>query len=157
IVSVAQGANALATHIIIGIAADEAIGGGNGAAEARAPVAPGHGAAIAVPGRTGNHVIAVAQGCDADHKKTGIVAAHIIIGIAADEAIRGGDGTTNSRATVAPGCRPALAVPLGTIDHVVAVGQQRDALTTRPITGVAADQGTDETPTQPIKEIHSAR
>src|SRR5207244_3063660 len=59
-------------------------------------------------------------------------------------------------AAVSPGRRPAIAVPARTCDYVVAVGQGGDTLAPQLITGVAADEGTQERPTQPIKQIHSA-
>jgi hypothetical protein len=48
-----------------------------------------------------------------------------ILAVSADEAVVFIDGTGDG--AVPPGRRPALAVPVGTEDHVVAVAQGSDA------------------------------
>src|SRR5207245_2048266 len=79
-----------AAHLITGVAADKAIGVGDGTADPRAAAAPGHRPATteiaAVPVRTCDHVVAVTQEGDvAVPKEPILVAAHIIIGVAANE------------------------------------------------------------------------
>src|SRR5260370_3891089 len=100
------------------VAADEAIGIGDGPADPRAAVSPGGRPTLVVPIRASDQVIAVAQGSKAF--------SHIIIGPGADEAIGVGEGAADPRAAVGPGRRPAIAVPVRTSDHVVAVAQGGD-------------------------------
>src|SRR5262249_23885390 len=99
------------------------------AADALAAIAPGHGPATAVI--TDHHVVAVAQGVDP--------ADGIPVGDAGEAGV-GGDHAADSRAAVAPGRRPAVAVPIRTGDHVVAVAQGDEAAPADVIRGDAADQ-----------------
>src|SRR5438477_269648 len=91
-------------HRIIRLAAYEAIGCCYSAAAPRPAVAPRNRTAIAVPARTGNQIIAVAQ-------RGALAVAHLITCVAADEAIGVRDDTADPRAAVAPGHRPAITVP----------------------------------------------
>src|SRR5439155_19611339 len=93
----------------------------DGAPDPPAAAAPGRCPTLAVPAWTHDHVVAVAQAGDA-------LETYHIAGSAADEAIGFGDSATCSRAAVAPGHRPTLAVPHWTHDHVVTVRQGRDAM-----------------------------
>src|SRR5262249_55184677 len=103
---------------------DEAIVLGDDAANSAVAAAPGYRPAIAVPARTTDQVVAVAQGRDA--------VANPIIGIASDEAIVLRDHAANSAVAAAPGFRPPLVVPVLSPDLVGAGAQGRDpAFTTR--------------------------
>src|SRR5262249_49199607 len=123
VVAVAQGSDARAAHLIATIATHKAIGVGDGAADPRASVAPGHCSTTigyaTVPSRTCDHIIAVAQG-------SATAAAHRIPEVAADETIGVRDGATDPRAATTPRRRPARAVPVLTYDHVVAIAQDLD-------------------------------
>src|SRR6266849_1238370 len=82
---------------------------------------PGHRPAIGVPVRSFDQVVAVAQGGEAPEAilKDEVDEAYLIPRVAADEAVGVGDGAARPRAAVAPGRRPAIAVPIRTSDHVV--------------------------------------
>src|SRR5438477_207992 len=80
-----------------------------------------------------NHIVAVAQGRDA-------IEANLIIGVAADEAIRCGDDAADSRAATAPRHGPTTAVPVKASDYVVAIPQLADAGAANRIIGVTADE-----------------
>src|SRR5207249_1995775 len=105
IVAVTQQVNGVAGIGIRGVAAYEAVGLRYRAGDSAVTVAPGHRAARAVPQRTDNQVIAVAQEYD------GI--AYLIAGAAADNAVGFGDDTANSDTSVAPRHRATVAVPSG--------------------------------------------
>src|SRR5712692_6392533 len=131
------------SHAIPGVTADEAVAGIDGAADPGRAAPPRHRPATAVPISAGDHVVAVAQGGDAGAQV--IIrgdGAHVIIRVAADEAIAGIDGAADARAAIPPSHRPATirksAVPARAYDHVVAVAQGGDAA--HPIPGVAADE-----------------
>src|SRR5262249_2305325 len=79
-----------------------------------------------------DHVVAVAQGGDA-------AVAHEITGVGAYEAVAGIDGAADAGGTVGPGHRPAVAVPIDAIEHVVAVAQGRDREGSHALIGVGAD------------------
>src|SRR5260370_30862042 len=64
----------------------------------------------------------------------------MIPGVTAGEGIGLGADAGYSRAAIAPGNRPAIAVPAITSDHVVAVAQGRDAGIAHNIPGIAADE-----------------
>src|SRR5262249_27376499 len=98
---------------------------GDDTADACAAVAPGHCPAIAVPKRTVDQVVPVAQGQDGEVESTTSGANHIIW-VVADEAIGVGDIAADPCATIAPGHRTAIAVPERTLDHVVPVFQGDD-------------------------------
>src|SRR5262249_5515637 len=66
VVAVAQGPDAADAHVIEQTGADETVGGGDGAGDARGAAAPGRCPAAAVPVGAGDHVVAVAQGRDRD-------------------------------------------------------------------------------------------
>src|SRR6516164_8370837 len=72
---------------------------------------------MAVPKRRINHVVSITQreGYADDISRA---AAHEAIGVA--------DAAANSRAAVAPGDRPPIAVPPRTLDQVVTIAQGRD-------------------------------
>src|SRR5205814_1329901 len=127
---------AASENAIPGVAADQAIGFGDGATRPCTAVAPSHRPTLAVPGWTLDHVVAVAQRGDG--------AADIILGVAADKAVGGGDGTGGPCTAVAPSHLPAIAVPVRTLDHVVAVAQEGDAATgvniAHKIPGIAAHE-----------------
>src|SRR2546425_693939 len=158
VVAVAQGRDAVdrrtvniiaaAAHLIIGVVAYKAIAFGYSAADPRAAIGPGHRSVIAVPIRTSDHVIAVVQGVDARKKVKGSneAVAHLIIGLAPDEASGVGDGAADPRAAVPPGYRSALAVPEQSRNHVIPIVQGGDAVEAHLIIGVAANEGTDEIP-----------
>src|SRR5262249_13129262 len=118
VVAVAQERDAVANPII-GVAADEAIVLGDNAADTAVAVGPGHRPAIAAPGGTSDHVVAVAHVRDAH-------GANLIIGLSADQAIVLGDTALDPALAVRQDPRPAIAVPGRTIDHVVAVAQGDD-------------------------------
>src|SRR5262249_38756186 len=129
VVAVAQGRDVLArgvahAHLVAGVAADEAVGGGDGAGDAGRAAAPRRRATAAVPVVAADDVVAVAQGCDAAVIIP--VPAHLVAGVAADEAVGGGDGAGDAGRAAAPRRRPTAAVPRGADDHVVAVAQRRD-------------------------------
>src|SRR5207248_1622472 len=69
VVAVAQrdddGVAAIVTDLILGIAADKAIGVGDDAADPCIAAAPGYRPTLAVPIRTNDHIVAVAQRGDA--------------------------------------------------------------------------------------------
>src|SRR5438105_14068095 len=65
---------------------------------------------------------------------------HQIMGVAADEAICVGDNASNPGAAIAPGYCPAIAVPVRTFDHVVAVAQRGNAVRAYEILRVATDK-----------------
>src|SRR5207248_6110693 len=89
------------------------------AACSHTPRAPVPRPPLPVPGRTSHHIVAIAQG----DNPAAIRPAHRIPTITANETVRGRDGTAEPRAAVAPGRRSAIAVPVRTCDHVVAVAQ----------------------------------
>src|SRR5439155_19060126 len=129
VIAVAQGSDAVRAHLIIGIAADQAIGVGDGAADPSAAVAPRDRPADVVPALTFDHVVAVAQRGDA-------VESHLIISVAADEAIGVRDGAAHPGAATAPGHRPAPAVPIDTSDYIVAVAQREDTVKADEVTRI---------------------
>src|SRR5207253_7599336 len=102
------------------------------AADPRAAPGPGPRPAITIPSRTLDHVVGVAQGSDAV-----VFPAHLISGVAADEAIGLGDRAADSCASVPPGYGTAAAIR--TYDHVVAVAQGGDGAA-RLITRASADE-----------------
>src|SRR5262249_31690724 len=123
VVAVAQGDDvqrAHTSHLVIGVGADEAVGGIDDAGYPSRAIAPGRGLALAVPVGALDHVVAVAQGGD--------VAAHLVIGVAAHEAVAGVHDTGHRGRAAAPGRRPALAVPERAAHHVVAVAQEEDVV-----------------------------
>src|SRR5262249_35082249 len=129
VVAVAQGSDAGA-HAIAGEAAggaDEAVGFGDKAADPFRAAAPRRRPVETVPVRAGDPIVAVGQARDA-------AGAHVIVGVAADQAVGGGDRAGDPGRAAAPGRGPAAAVPIPAADHVVAVGQRRDAYA-HPIAG----------------------
>src|SRR5262249_22563193 len=120
VVAVAQGGDkavvVAVAHSISGVVADEAIGIGNDAADPSRAAAPRHRSATAIPQTAINHVVVIAQDGDA-------FGAHPAMRVIAHQTIRLGARTTDRRAGVLPGRRPALAVPIRTQDDVVAVIQ----------------------------------
>src|SRR5207237_1417946 len=101
-VAVGQGGDVPA-HAIIGGAADQAVVGINCSADPGHAAAPRCRPAVAVPARAGDHVVAIAQDDD--------VPAHLIISIAADQAVAGIDGAANPTRTAAPSHCSAPIVP----------------------------------------------
>src|SRR6202011_3749762 len=102
VVAVAQRDNAAApAHVIVGIGADETVGGRDRAGDAGRPAAPGHRPAAAVRQQTANHVVAVRKRGDAAD-------AHLVIAAVADEAFVVVDRAGEPGRTAAPGRRPAV-------------------------------------------------
>src|SRR6516162_8883755 len=66
-------------------------------------------------------------------------ASHVIIGRGPDQAVGGRDGASDAGRAAAPGRRAPVAVPGGTLDHVVAVRQGSGA-DAHVIVGQGADQ-----------------
>src|SRR5262249_11541847 len=104
-----------------GVGADEAVGCRDDASDPNRAAAPGRRPAIAVPAGTGDHVVAVLQSDD--------IGPHLVTrcgpdrGVGADEAVGCRDDVNDPSRAVGPGRCPAIAVPAGTGDHVVAVLQ----------------------------------
>src|SRR5207248_1676891 len=117
----------IASYLIPRVAADEAVGLGDNAANPRAAVAPRYRTAAAVA--ASDHVVPVAQGVDATD---------IISGVTADKAVRIRDRTADAAITVGPGDCPAIAVPVPALNNVVAVVEER--CISHLIPGVAADE-----------------
>src|SRR5262249_20899616 len=117
---------------ITGVAADEAIGVGNAAADPRGAAAPSCRPALAVPVPTSDHIVAVAQGGDA-------TVTDRISGVATKGAIGGGNDTADPGAATSPGRCPTGAVPSRATDHVVAVAQESDAIA-HLVAGTGADE-----------------
>src|SRR5262249_55472791 len=110
VVAVAQESDKSARQIP-GVGADEAVGGGDDTANPRRAAAPGYRPAVAVPKQAADYVVAVAQDGDYGGSSTGGIAAHVVVGAGADEAVGGGDDAANPRRAAAPGYLPAVAVP----------------------------------------------
>src|SRR5262249_17010369 len=111
--------------------ANEAIGCGDHPAHSRSAATPGHRPALAVPQRTIDHIIPVAQGSDARDvvvgKSLAWDGADIVSGVTADKAICLGDSAADPLTGAAPGPRPAVTVPVRASDHVITVGQEDNA------------------------------
>src|SRR5262249_34187031 len=138
VAAVTQGEDAAghtATHQVAGVGADEAVGGGDRAADPLRAAAPRHRPALAVPQRAADQVVAGAQGGDVAGG-----AAHALVGVGADEAVGGGDGAAGPGRAAAPGHRPAVAVPQRAADHVVAVAQGENAVVAHAVRVGRADQ-----------------
>src|SRR5262249_13841561 len=111
VVTVAEGNDVFAD--VIGLAAtDKTIGVGNNAPDAGAAAPRGGCPTVGVPERAFYQVVSVAQGhVAADNENVvRVPAAHIVPGVATNEAIRVGNGAADSRRAAAPGDRPAVAV-----------------------------------------------
>src|SRR5262249_31485857 len=104
-------------HLIAGVAADEAVAGVGGARDAGRAAPPVTRPRAPVPVCAAVHVVPVAQGDDADL----VPRAHLIAGVAADEALAGVDGAGDPGRAAAPGRRTTAAVPVPAADYVVAV------------------------------------
>src|SRR5262249_3503456 len=124
----AVGTNA---HDIPGVAANEAVAGIDDTTDPGRAASPGHRPTTAVPGRTSDHIVAVAQG---GHVRPALniraadkVATPFIPRVAADEAVAGIGGAADPSGAAPPRHRPAIVVPLRADDNVVAVGQYDDA------------------------------
>ena len=98
--------------------------------------APGCSSALSVP--TLDQVVAVAEEYDVLGELT-----YVIIEVAADKTVLRGGDTADSIATMPPGHGPAIAAPVRTLDQVVAVAQDNDAMGAHSIE-VAADKGTEQ-------------
>src|SRR5439155_38641 len=114
VVAVGKKLNAVISQTICGTGADQAVGFGDDTGNTRAAIAPGHRSAEAVPRRTVDHIVAVAQGKDAE-------ATHLISEVGADETVGFGNGAAKRHGAIAPSHRPPLAIPTGTVDYIVAV------------------------------------
>src|SRR5439155_12912914 len=101
---------------LVAARADETIASGDDTTDPGRAAGPGHRPATAVPKWALDHVVATAQGDDAE-----VPAAHLIAGVAADEAVRLGDGALDALRAAPPRHRPAATVPNNVSDHVVAV------------------------------------
>ena len=145
---------------VAGIAAQQAIGGGNGMAGidggAGGAVVPGDGAACAVEHRAGDHVIAVAQQSDAARfVQEGIavvcliviilITADAVVGIGADQAVAGAHHAYGRRAAARPRHGAGLGVAaIGPVraqhDKVAITFQFHDAAGTDQVVRLRADQ-----------------
>src|SRR5262249_27733649 len=133
VIAVAEQGDELRAHLVVRVGADQTVGLGEGAAEPGVAVDPGHRPTGAVPIHALDEVIAAAQDADA-------VQADAIVGITADQAVGGGDGATDPGRAIAPGDRPAVAVPNGRRHRVVAAPQDDDRRAPNPIIGAAAGE-----------------
>src|SRR5262249_28425524 len=88
---------------------------GNGAVDARGTVGPRRRASPAVPNKTADQVVAVAQASD--------VGAHLVIGVGSDEAVGSVHGSADPDGATAPRRRAPLAVPANSGYHIVAVAK----------------------------------
>src|SRR5258708_5747810 len=101
-----------AANEVSGVAAHQALDIRDDAADARIAVAPRHRPAIAVPSRTWNEVIAITQEED-------ISESTLVPRVTAHKAIEIGDNAGDPCGAIAPGQRPAVAVPSPTLDEVI--------------------------------------
>src|SRR5262249_11996875 len=106
-------------------------GGGDDPDDPRRAAAPRRRSLQAVPGVAPDHVVAVRQGVD--------VVSHTVLRAGTDEAVVGGDDSDHPRGPTAPGHGPAVAVPDGTLHHVVAVRQGDDT-----VSHIVARAGTEK-------------
>ena len=121
VVAIAQRYHVIA-DVVAGLAAHQAVGGGDNSSAARCPAAPGRRSGIVpcaiVPVVAAHHVIAIAQRFHAGQ-------ADIVVGLAAHQAVGGADYPGAARCPAAPRYGPGLdrrAVgPVGTVHRVVAV------------------------------------
>src|SRR5262249_9450194 len=141
VVVVAQGVEA---NFISGVGADEAVGFRDDAANADRSAAPGHRPTVGVPGGTSDQVVTVSGGYD-------LIGAHLIIGGGADETIGGIEDAADPGGAAGPGHRPTVTVPARADDQIVAIAQSPAGA--HPVTGVVSDEGADQGPRQPIKQI----
>ena len=131
-----------ASHLVVGAAADQGVGGGDDAAGAGAAVPPSDGAGIGrravVPQGAANQVVAVGELDQA-------AAAGLVVGAGSHQRIGRRDHADGAAFAVTPGDRPgvlaAAVVPVTTGYDVVAVAQRGHALAADVVTGSAADQG----------------
>src|SRR5439155_10038729 len=130
----------VAAHGISRVAADQAILGGNDATDARRAAAPRCCSPTTVPIRTEDLVVAVGERGGVAPDEIPEIAVHSITGVAADQTIGFGDGATDPAAAIGPGRRPAIAVPIATEHHVVAVAQHLDAGRAHCVTRARTDQ-----------------
>src|SRR5947199_80378 len=96
IVAVGKRHCAAVAHLIIGLAADQRVGGRDGARYARGLVAPGGGAAVAVPVTAADDIVAVGECRNAE-------AAHQIPRVRTDQGVGGVDRAGDPGGAVAPG------------------------------------------------------
>ncbi len=107
-----------------GTGTNGAVGSTDSPEDARGTAAPSHGTRVGdgavIPGRTGDHVVAVAQ---CRHTKV----SDTVVGRAPDKAVGSGDGPRTPRGAAAPRCRAGVddgaVVPDQATDDVIAVAK----------------------------------
>ena len=127
--------------MVVGLAAHQAVGGGDYPCAARRPAAPRRCPGIAcraiVPVPAAHDVVAIAQ-------RRHIAVADLVVGLAAHQAVGGGNYSGAARRPAAPGHRPGLnhrAVgPVPADHHVVAVAQRHHERVADLVACLAADQ-----------------
>ena len=141
--AVAQRCHTRITNIILPLRANQAVGRGDGAYQARGAINPGDGPHIqgwpTVPEVAAHDIVAVVQRCHA-------AIAYIIVGLHTDQAVIRPDKPFDTRAAITPGDGPGIGrypfivVPQVTAHDVVAIVQRHHA----PIAYIIVWHGTDQ-------------
>ena len=141
IVTTAQTGDAIGTHLITDVAANQRIDTAHHAVHAAAAAAPRHrskasrsAAAVAVaPIGAADNVVAIAQCRDA-------VIADGVIWIAPNQRVGAAHHAAHAAAAAAPGHRSRITVPITATNNVVAIAQCSDAVNTDGVIWIATNQ-----------------
>src|SRR5262249_4927573 len=137
----------VAAHLIVGLAAHQAVAAGDQAGGRRGRAGPGGGAsedrAAIGPMGTGDDHLAGVELCDWAGTRS---AAHLVAVLTADQAVGAGDLSLGAGGAIAPGdgakafTTEAAAAPLAADDHVVAVLKCGHAIEADLVAELIADQ-----------------